>query len=168
MTEPARSARDTVVNIAKWATPNEEEGYIDTVVTSGGLGRTEMDQTTQVYIDKSVELAMAKTETRLVEVVGEIRNLESKISGELRNIEANSVSTKSMWAGVGTTILSLAALILALLSFGGDMLNTGLDLAPQLSKITTDQKERDQMQDQRLQLILDRLDQLAPPPIPTP
>lgn len=89
-------------------------------------------------LDAKIAAAEARTDTKFAELRGDLAKFATK---------------NTVWGAVGTAL----AIGLAVAAFAGDRFDSGMSVASTVQTITTEQRERDASQDQKLDEILKRL-----------
>ena len=105
---------------------------------SGGSGTSDGMDT----VDAKIAAAEARTDTKFAELRGDLKDFATKTT---------------VWQAVGTIIVSVLGVLLAVLAFGGDRFDGGLSVGGIISQVQGEQKARDQAQDAKLDEILKRL-----------
>lgn len=89
-------------------------------------------------VDAKIAAAEARTDTKFAELRGDLKDFASK---------------GTVWGAMATAV----AVILAALAFAGDRFDAGVGAGGALAPYAADQKARDDAQDKKLDLILERL-----------
>ena len=129
---------DNVIRPSQFQQPSGPEVPLkdgDGSGTSGGMDT----------VDAKIAAAEARTDTKFAELRGDLKDFATKTT---------------VWQAVGTIIVSVLGVLLAVLAFGGDRFDGGLSVGGIISQVQGEQKARDQAQDAKLDEILKRL----PPP----
>lgn len=113
-----------------------------TTLKGGGPGGTlpPMD-----IVTAKIEAAEARTDTKFSELRSDLKDFASK---------------STVWKGVASTVAAIftaMGVILAVMAFGGDRFDAGVNAGGALAPYAAQQKSRDDAQDEKLDEILRRL-----------
>ena len=114
----------------------------------GGNGGGTVEVPLKDYVDAQDEKTRAQNDARFADIMA-----------ELRGIRESSVSWRGVWGAAGTTIAALTGIILGTLAIAGDRFDGGLSARSLLTPILERQEYRDAKQDQKLDRILEALEQ---------
>lgn len=134
----------------------------------GGGGRDVTDITMKDYVDAQSQATRAQNDARFAEVLSEIRSLDAKIS--------NLPTRWTIWGtAISTTLtllFSLAGLVYAIISYGGDRFDSGAQFTASTYQASQEAKtlsEENARQIQQLGGNMEKLiDALSTPAAPAP
>lgn len=95
---------------------------------------------TYALVQHMIQTSEAKTEVKLNELRGHVDNLRNELSGELTSVSSSIQLELAKKPGTGAfiaTVIGAAALVVGVLSFGGDRFDGGV----QVSSISVQQAE---------------------------
>ncbi|MBQ08112.1 MAG: hypothetical protein CMN11_16505 [Roseobacter sp.] len=82
------------------------------------------------------------------------------VQSELRAALDSKPGVMSFWGGIATAVISIVGILLGALSIGGDRFEGGMSISPIIEGVRTEQSRRDELQDAKLDAILNQLGQL--------
>jgi len=82
------------------------------------------------------------------------------VQSELRAALDSKPGVMSFWGGIATAVVSIVGILLGALSIGGDRFEGGMAISPIIEGVKLEQNRRDELQDAKLDAILNQLGQL--------
>lgn len=113
---------------------------------NGGGGNMDADK----YIDAKIDTVRAQNDARFAEVVGKLGNIEHTLSGQ--------PSVASLIGTSAITALTILGLIVALLAFGGDRFDGGVQVSSVVVQQAQDAKALAQKNQQKMGELSEKLD----------
>ena len=108
-----------------------------------------MESYAKDYVDQKLETERLRTDSRLAEVLTEIKLLR-----------LSTITKWQFFGGLGTAVATILGVLLAVLAFAGDRFDAGINMSDDLTRIQSEQVERDAAQDARLEQILSAIEAL--------
>ena len=104
------------------------------------------------YVDGQLAASLARTDARFAEVIAELRVLESKIDGK--------AAYTTVWGAMFTGIISILGVMLAVLAFGGDRFDGGVQLTASSVEYLQDTRVQAEKNANQIDALSQQLDQI--------